>query len=368
MPTLRPLLLLLCLLFIRTAWCLDLCSNFEDEAADSFVHQSATPKGGAGAGVYTRDVAATSLTTCLVSCCESTSCQTLFFHKDTCYLIRCNSTDSCSPVARTEAKFKNSFLVIVRSVGPSQSPLSDVLSHLDVHSECSPDSEGGCLANEVCTFELQETFVGYVCECDQGFTYDAHSNRCTADFVPASCEIGLVGQCPKHERCQGKNKRSRQGVCRCVEGYARDEASGWCENEHLKTREKIKDESTVASTPITSTSKSPPPTSSMLLPSTPPSSTVRPKGQMREFTSYVWSLQYKSLSQKFPLISLTFFPFYFTYLEQPIHVDLRIEFEFDMSCVEVMWEGDKMLMKGAFERTSSTNLLDNSPGSFLPFA
>ena len=163
------------------------------------MHQGATPKGGAGAGVYTRDEMADSLISCLWSCCTSSVCHTLFFHNQACYLIQCNSTDACSPIERSDSKFKDSYLITVRSVGQfilfffyrllplsflltapsSPGPsLSDALNNLDVRSQCSPETNEGCMDTEECIFELQESFVGYVCECRKGYEYDALANRC----------------------------------------------------------------------------------------------------------------------------------------------------------------------------------------------
>ena len=51
--------------------------------------------------------------------------------------------------------------------------------------------------------------------------YSAASERTT-------CEFGIVVDCPKHEECVPLVKHSRNGICRCMNGYQRN-SSGMCQ-------------------------------------------------------------------------------------------------------------------------------------------
>ena len=103
---------------------LDLCSVSDadaDAAVQAATFNRATPVGGTKAGTYTKDSSAKSLATCLASCCASErACDTVFFHHEKCFLIRCNSEELCAPQTRKEAKFEDTVMISVRDVVGSE--------------------------------------------------------------------------------------------------------------------------------------------------------------------------------------------------------------------------------------------------------
>lgn len=84
------------------------------------IHKNSIPKGGVSAGRYTKDKDSTNQWLCIVSCCQDpNNCDSAFFHKNVCYLIKCNVTYSgaCDPVTKTDAKYNDTVYVNVRDVG-----------------------------------------------------------------------------------------------------------------------------------------------------------------------------------------------------------------------------------------------------------
>lgn len=99
---------------------IDLClDEVQDTDIMNVLKKGATPKGGVYAGVYNKDKNAGSLLDCFQSCCEHTNCNTMFYHQGSCFLITCNVTvsDACSAVPRTSDKFRDTYMINVRSVG-----------------------------------------------------------------------------------------------------------------------------------------------------------------------------------------------------------------------------------------------------------
>lgn len=90
----------------------------------SALHPGALPKGGFQAGNFSKDLKATKLSKCILSCCSQDTCDAVFFfhnpklESDTCYLIQCNRTypGSCDPGDPASTSNKTYF-VNVRNVG-----------------------------------------------------------------------------------------------------------------------------------------------------------------------------------------------------------------------------------------------------------
>ena len=102
---------------------MDLCVDYDNVALRASTFPSATPAGGVKAGKYTKDKVADSLPSCLATCCARTdSCDVVFFHDDTCFLIQCNSTapELCEPESRDEEKFRFTYMIRVRDTEPPQ--------------------------------------------------------------------------------------------------------------------------------------------------------------------------------------------------------------------------------------------------------
>ena len=70
-------------------------------------------------GKYLKDPNANDLASCASKCCESTDCNTVFLFNEDCFLIVCNTTNPelCEPAPRSGEKFKNTYMLNLRSVG-----------------------------------------------------------------------------------------------------------------------------------------------------------------------------------------------------------------------------------------------------------
>lgn len=98
----------------------DICSSTinESEARDA-IHRGFKPRLGSNAGRYTKDINAAAVLDCVVSCCNEGSCDSVFFHQNTCYQLECNRSipGACDPLKADDPKFNNTFYISVRTVG-----------------------------------------------------------------------------------------------------------------------------------------------------------------------------------------------------------------------------------------------------------
>lgn len=99
---------------------MDICQKpTNKEAVFNAVHYHSVPVGRLQAGVYTKNKTAKKLADCSYSCCLNKSCNSVFYHNKTCYLIQCNASwvGSCDPQNTDDPKFADTIYVTVRDVG-----------------------------------------------------------------------------------------------------------------------------------------------------------------------------------------------------------------------------------------------------------
>ena len=125
------------------------------------------------------DTKANDLKSCIVSCCDSKTCNVAFLYDTNCYLITCNSSypEGCAPKERKGQKFENTYMVNARSLGKIQA--FDYLSILLGHG-----------------YHLFETWM-----TDHGF--QNHSGFNLHSFV-----VGYVGRAHAHQTANGERKLS----------------------------------------------------------------------------------------------------------------------------------------------------------------
>ena len=99
----------------------DLCIDYEEVTVRDHVHESATPLGGVYAGKYIKAAEDVEVTECFKLCCQCEVCNVMFYHSETCFLIVCNVSyphqDACKPKQRQGDKFKDTFMIDVRTIG-----------------------------------------------------------------------------------------------------------------------------------------------------------------------------------------------------------------------------------------------------------
>jgi len=100
----------------------DLCVDYSDAELQRGVNVGAVPLGGAEAAVYRAVKTVHTLHGCVVSCCSSPVCDTVFLHNRDCYLLQCNSTASCQPHVTHDGKFNETYLLNVKPI--SECPVS----------------------------------------------------------------------------------------------------------------------------------------------------------------------------------------------------------------------------------------------------
>lgn len=76
------------------------------------------------------------------------------------------------------------------------SALRGALGNLDVRNDCDIDTGEGCDVHEVCNLVVEETVMGSVCQCDDGYVIDTHTQKCTGKLALASF-VGLVPFLPR---------------------------------------------------------------------------------------------------------------------------------------------------------------------------
>ncbi|XP_067665958.1 dyslexia-associated protein KIAA0319-like protein [Haliotis asinina] len=161
----------------------DICStNISEDEAKQAIHRGYKPKNGSNAGLYTKDINAYSVLDCVVSCCNEGTCDSVFFHQNTCYQLECNRSipGACDPFKANDSKFNNTYYINVRTV-----------------------------------------------EYTSTSTSSSSSTTPPPLTQPTVCEFGILGECKhEHEECVlREGSKSRMGLCQCEQDYHRDENS-----------------------------------------------------------------------------------------------------------------------------------------------
>ncbi|BES87636.1 PKD [Nesidiocoris tenuis] len=142
------------------------------------IYAGYTPKGNKTAGKFLHVGRDLSLEACVAKCCsDEQTCNVVFMVNNTCYEIECVSNALCEPVKRTEAKFQNVFMVLVRPVPIKQfqwdelpelsgdgNDIVAMSSEVDGVKSCD-GLQDVCGNNEVC--------LAGVCTCQNGFERSA---------------------------------------------------------------------------------------------------------------------------------------------------------------------------------------------------
>lgn len=210
--------LLLVIVFLAGSVSEEICGReVQPEVLQKRIHKNSIPKGGASAGVYTKDKDSTNQWLCIVSCCQDSSvCDSAFFHKNTCYLIKCNLTypGGCDAITKNSAKYNDTYYINVRDV---------------VYQQCDLLNNNGCKEGEECRYFSEDGAPR--CVCKAGYIQDQLGN-CVALADPAladpvsstgECEYPLDNTCHQNEECYlPPHTHRRVGTCRCKEGYHRD--------------------------------------------------------------------------------------------------------------------------------------------------
>ncbi|XP_078332823.1 dyslexia-associated protein KIAA0319-like protein isoform X1 [Crassostrea virginica] len=232
--------LLILLIYLSGSLSEEICQKeVKPETIETRIHKNSIPKGGVSAGRYTKDKDSTNQWLCIVSCCQDpNNCDSAFFHKNVCYLIKCNVTYSgaCDPVTKTDAKYNDTVYVNVRDV---------------VYQQCDLLNNNGCQKGEECRYSSDDGATR--CLCKAGYI-ENQLGSCVAlsaaDLDPVSstgeCEYPLDNTCHKNEECYlPPHTHKRVGTCRCKEGYIRDTT-----NTCVATP-KLIEKTTTASVPVT---------------------------------------------------------------------------------------------------------------------
>ncbi|XP_014670985.1 PREDICTED: uncharacterized protein LOC106811782 [Priapulus caudatus] len=234
----------------------DECQNEVDVSAARW---RVTPLDGSAAGNYTKLNGASDLARCRDACCVLPACNVILLYNEDCYLIACASDAGCEQMPRDDDRFERSAMLAVRPVGKQSatgryggrdSPVTaddddDDYEDVDLgpHDDCDPGAPASCPRGEVCRRRL----VGYyVCECPAGTVREFTSRECvdklgmgadvqaknddtqphTELWKPVVCLFG-IDACMPHESCV-TNRRARNGVCQCDDGFVREDSTGDC--------------------------------------------------------------------------------------------------------------------------------------------
>ncbi|KAK2183104.1 hypothetical protein NP493_323g02021 [Ridgeia piscesae] len=209
----------------------DLCVDYSDAELQRGVNVGAVPLGGAEAAVYRAVKTVHTLHGCVVSCCSSPVCDTVFLHNRDCYLLQCNSTASCQPHVTHDGKFNETYLLNVKPIKSSGSvrqgetsttPAVTTTNGQSVSTiPCSPEDPSSCGPHDAC-HQVSQTL--YVCQCVRGYTRNDTSKLCTEVLT---CTFGLF-DCAANMKCVPYNSRSRVGTCQCGDGFVRDDKTHEC--------------------------------------------------------------------------------------------------------------------------------------------
>ncbi|XP_013408789.1 dyslexia-associated protein KIAA0319-like protein isoform X2 [Lingula anatina] len=218
-------LLLLCLLFAGLAVCkANLCEDVNEEQLEKAMNFRSLPKGGASAGYYSKNTEAKDLKGCVLSCCRKPTCNVVFLHKKTCFLIECNATvpDACDPMTTDTPEFESSLMIQLRSVDET-SKVKEEATPSTTPSDQS-QSEQTTSADTISQSNPQST-ISQSGDNSSELTDQSGEGKRRKDL---SCIFG-IDECEKNEECVLKNGRARLGKCNCKDGFSRDEATQFCE-------------------------------------------------------------------------------------------------------------------------------------------
>lgn len=216
------IIFLLSSLLISGTQTTQLCNNdLTPDQLKAALHYKSVPRQLYNAGNFTRDSAATDIVTCILSCCDQLTCDTVLYHNNTCYHIKCNVSweGSCDPTTSSDEKFNSTVYVEVRSVEyVTQSPPTSGSGR----KSCDLQSHAGCPEHEECKLNSQ---MQAECQCISGYTRDQNAICTVSDDKPTlvSCVVGLSESCGENERCYAPDQLSTSaGQCVCLEGFHRD--------------------------------------------------------------------------------------------------------------------------------------------------
>uniref|UniRef100_T1JIP8 MANSC domain-containing protein n=1 Tax=Strigamia maritima TaxID=126957 RepID=T1JIP8_STRMM len=192
------------------------CPGAKTTLENASVYRQVTPHGNTSAGRFVKIPDATRLEECAMECCEKSFCHIVFMFKTTCFLINCASDESCEPVHRDGKKFTNAYMIPLRSVTKSSGYEENIFAGID-------------------DLDMKSLLRGGERGVLDGFAEDDYDDdelplvvRKSSVRAIKACEYGILEDCARNEECIPKNERSRQGLCGCVENYARDPTNGKC--------------------------------------------------------------------------------------------------------------------------------------------
>ncbi|XP_021367738.1 dyslexia-associated protein KIAA0319-like protein isoform X2 [Mizuhopecten yessoensis] len=220
------ILLFLSSLLLSGIFTADICDKeLSSTRLKAALHYKSVPREVYNAGNYTRDSTATGIVNCILSCCDQLTCDTVLFHNNTCYHIKCNVSweGACDPIIKSDEKFNNTIYVEVRSVAyitqSSPKPIEE-----GGEKSCDLETHAGCQENEEC--KLNDKFDKAECQCIDGFVRDKDTGVCKAvgdKPTVISCLLDTEESCGKNERCYVPDQLpSKSGLCLCLEGFHRD--------------------------------------------------------------------------------------------------------------------------------------------------
>ncbi|XP_033727341.1 dyslexia-associated protein KIAA0319-like protein isoform X2 [Pecten maximus] len=187
------------------------------------LHYKSVPSQLYNAGNFTRDSTAKDIVGCIISCCDQLTCDTVLYHNNTCYHIKCNASweGACDPITSSDDKFNSTVYVEVRSVEyVTQSPPKAEEGRGG--TACDLQTHAGCPENEECKLNDQ---LGAECQCIPGYARDLEGICKALEDKPTmiSCVVGMTESCGKNERCYVPDQmKTNAGLCVCLDGFHRD--------------------------------------------------------------------------------------------------------------------------------------------------
>lgn len=161
-----------------------------------------------------------------MSCCKDDHCNVALMNDMNCYHIACISNDYCLPIRSANVEAKNHVRLVLIN------PVSNDETWWDVLNQSFENQN-----KEQINVEMLKHFLNADRYIDDNILNEMLMNEKQFDneyeFKTSSshplkeCEVDIDHQCPLNEECVQLLRKSRSGICRCKEGFIRNQA-GHC--------------------------------------------------------------------------------------------------------------------------------------------
>ncbi|KAL5280452.1 KIAA0319L family protein [Megaselia abdita] len=207
------------------------------------VFEQSAPRENRNAGtikLYGDSTNSMDLISCVAGCCEAKNetCNVAFLYKQNCYHVSCKTNEACLPEKKTQTKAQLRMVLVrpVRDSARSDISWMDLLKEnkLEQFYSASPEQETAPAViprgqglwsriNDMDSLQYLDDDITAIKRKPVNINYDSDFDDDSTPFT--LCELDR--DCGKHEECALLNLRNGKGLCKCINGYEKNQ-DGHC--------------------------------------------------------------------------------------------------------------------------------------------